>query len=255
MAGKRKFSQSGRSAKRSRSAFRRPRGKYGRSFRRKGSRFPTYRFHRYINSVGSYNYPSDYFNEALLPFTWEPKNTTAPNTVTSLPIAFAATINDIASLSEFSSLFDRYMITGVCYYINLVTNPNAEASRGATSNTTNASIYPKLWYAQDYDDNTIATLAQIKEYGNVRCKVLQPNRMTKVFVKYPRVATMNYQSSGTVNPGTVSKPTWMDLGFPNIPHFGCKFVVDFEGCTLGQSFYPLRIKMEAKYYFKCKDVR
>lgn len=245
---KRKFSasSSGRT-KRMRSMFKRPRGKYARTFKRKGQRFPTYKFHRYINSLGKYSFPSGYFNESFLPFTVTPGATGNE----SFPFAWAFTINDVATLSEFSSLFDRYMITGVQVKVQLVSNPDADTARPQAS----GSYYPKLWWAIDHDDAGIATLAQLKEYGNVRCRVLRPNNILKIWVPYPRVTSMVYQTGGAQASGVASRPQWLDLGFPNAEHYGLKMCVDTDGISVSSTSNPFRLKLEAKYYFKCKDVR
>lgn len=248
---KRTFSQTGRTMKRRKFApFRRPRGRYGRSFRRRGTRFPTYKFHRYVTSVGKYGFPTgNLYQEADLPFTIFPGSTGG----TSFPIAWSFCLNDVGNLSEFTSLFDRYMITGVQMSLQLVSNPDADAARG-TAGAATLATYPKLWYAIDHDDVAVTTLAQLKEYGNVKCKILRPNSVVKIYVPAPRTASLVSQTSGA-QPAGVNRPQWLDCGYPNVEHYGLKTVIDTNGISVSASSNPFRVKIEMKYYFRCKDVR
>lgn len=240
-----------RSSKRSRSTpFRRPRGKYGRSFRRKGSRFPTYKFHRYITSLGTYSATSD-LTAGSLPFSLYPINAPAGS---SFPYSMAFTFNDVGNLTEFTSLFDRYMITGVKVFFHLISNPDVDTTQAAVGAVPSIQVYPRLWYATDKDDASLTTLAQLKEYGNVKCRVLRPNSVTAVYIPYPKVATQVNQTSGAVSAG-VGKPQWLDCGYPNVNHYGLKFALDFGSITPTGASQMFRVRLEAKYYFKCKDVR
>nr|WPR18751.1 MAG: capsid protein [Owegonang virus 11] len=258
---KRKYSSTGRSTKRRRTTpFRRPRGRYGRSFKKRGSRFPTYKFHRYINSVTKYGATTgnnEVWTTSELPFTLYPGTGTSPVATTSWPIAWAFCFSDVGNLTEFTSLFDRYMITGVQMSFQLINNPNADDPRGANIGggaADSLGVYPKLWYAIDHDDASVTTLAQLKEYGNVKCRVLKPNATIKIYVPYPRVSSLVSQTSGA-QPAGVGKPQWLDCGYPNIEHYGLKTVIDTNGIASTSTNFPFRVKMEAKYYFRCKDVR
>lgn len=234
--------------------------KWKKSIRRtrsRSNRFPTYKFHRYITSVTKYGAvtgSNTTWTDASLPFTLYPGTVGGD----SFPIAWAFCFSDVGNLTEFTNLFDRYMITGVQMTFQLVDNPDAEAPRGANIGggaATNLSIYPKLWYVIDHDDATVTTLAQLKEYGGVKCRILRPNTLIKIYVPFPRTTLQLYQTSGGAQPAGVGKPQWLDCGYPNIEHYGLKTCIDLNGVTSTSTSNPFRVKMEAKYYFKCKDVR
>lgn len=246
--------------KRARMSFKRPRGRYGKSFRKRGTRYPTYKFHRYVNAM--YNYgaatgSNTVWTDTSLPFTLYPGTGTSPTPTVEWPISWGFCFDDIANNSEFTALFDRYMITGVLMTFQLVNNPNADDPRGANIGggaTDSLGIYPKLWYAKDTDDNNITTLAQLKEFGNVKYRILKPNTVVKIWVPFPRVTTAAYQSGG-VQPSVVAKPQWLDMSYPRTVHYGLKTCIDTNGIAATSTSNPFRVKMEAKYYFRCKDTR
>lgn len=238
-------------SKKSRSGYaRRPRGSYGRKFMKKGSRFPTFKFHRYIDTLNTYN-ASTSLDAPSLPFTWYPSNTTAVNTY---PFTFAFTASDIRNNSEFQNLFDRYMITGVQLIFQLLSNPDVDTTQSAVGAVPSVQTYPKLWYAIDHDDYSLTTLAQLKEYGNVKVRVLRPNALTKIYVPFPRTAQVVAQTS-TTTPAGVNRPIWLDWGYPNVNHFGLKTCLDYGTVDPRTNTFAFRVKWEAKYYFRCKDTR
>jgi len=260
MPGKRKASSSYIARKRARMAFKRPRGRYGRSIKRRGQRFPTFKFHRYVNSITTYTFANGttLFNDSSLPFTLYPGVCTGSAAgAVEWPISWGFCINDVASLSEFTSLFDRYMITGVQMSFQLVNNPNADDPRGSNIGggaTDSLGIYPKLWYAIDNDDTNIITLAALKEYGNVKCRILKPNSVIKIYVPFPKSTGSAFQTGGA-QPAVANRPQWMDCAFPSIVHYGLKTCIDTNGIAVSSTSNPFRVKMEAKYYFRMKDVR
>lgn len=252
MPVKRKYSSTYVARKRSRFAFRRPRGRYGKTFRKKGLRFPAYKFHRYISTLGTYSASSNLAVSAL-PFTWYPDNLGA-GAITNYPFSFSFALNDVANLTEFTSLFDRYMLTGVSVKFQLLSNPDVDVAQTAVAAVPSVQTYPRLWYAIDYDDSALTTLTQLKEYGNVKSIVLEPNKIKSIFVRAPRTAQSVSQTGGPV-PAGINKPMWLDCGFPNVPHYGLKTCLDYGSVSPGRDTFAFRVKWEAVYYFRCKDVR
>lgn len=248
-ARKRRYSSSAFSYRRKRArgdGFFRPRGRYGRSFRKKGARFPTYKFKRYCTSMESY-VAADYFSQQT--FQWLPAATAR----TDWPFALSFRFDDVSGVAEFTSLFDRYMITGVLLKFHSIANPNADAARGGAA-ATPASVYPRLWYTIDNDDASVPTLTAIKQFQSAKCKILQPNRITKIWIPFPRTAGSVATDGANVN-GMVNKPSWFDCATTNIRHYGLKGCFDLDGASATNTTNPFNIKMEAIMYFKCKDVR
>lgn len=218
--------------------------------RRAGIRMPKYNYHRYVSSITS-NFASGYWDEAALPFTLYPSTTAQ----TDYPISYSFKFSDIANNSEYTNLYDSYMITGVACYIKLVNNPDYVGTGGlAGTNTT--PVYPKLWYARDSDDANVTTVASLKEYGNVRCRTLQPNRISKIYIPYPKIAT-SVLGTGAVRSAGINKPQWLDMAYTDVIHYGLKMALDFQGAIIGggANQFAFRVKVEFKYYFRCKDTR
>lgn len=218
---------------------------------RRANRFPVYKFHRYASSVGTYSATSD-LNSGGLPFTLYP--IASPSNPSSFPYSMAFTFNDIGNITEFTNLFDRYMITGVKVMFSLLSNPDVDTTQGGVNAAPTIQVYPRIWYTRDNDDASLTTLASLKEYGGVKCRVLKPNAITSVYIAYPRTAMGLSQTSGLQASG-VNKPMWIDCGYPNVNHYGLKFAIDFGSASATAGTQMFRIKYELKYYFKCKDVR
>ena len=164
-------------------------------------------------------------------------------------------LQNVKGYTDFSSLYDSFMITGVQMRIQLVTNPNSSWVQNnanpavALANGTN--WFPKIWYVYDNDDSSPISLSAIRERQGVKCKILRPNQTISVFVK-PCVAVQTYRTSTTT--GYAPKRSYLDMasGY-NVPHYGFKYVLDANGYDPSDT-YPFRIRVEYKYYLKFKGV-
>lgn len=221
------------------------RRKYART--KRGRVSPNYSFHRWITSVAGINVTTCSYDigSSVL-------SATAANTTSAFSILFK--LSDLPNVTEFTTLFDSYMITGVMMQIKMISNPYSAypvngSSSSATINSNN--FFPTIWYVADHDDNTTLSLAQIKEYDKVRHKVLRPNQETNIMLR-PTTLQQLYRSSVTTGYAENRRRQWLDIGATDIPHYGIKSVIDFEGLTPVGSF---EFKINFKYYFKCKNVR
>lgn len=165
---------------------------------------------------------------------------------------------DLKNESEFTTLFDRFMLTGVRVQFQLITNPDSQTALHQSTGNQTANFYPKVWYTIDRDDNAPITRSQIQEYPGAKCRVLRPNAIVKAYIPYPRVRGMTTSSSAGApsaqNGGIVSRPSYIDVAYDSTDHYGLKFAVDFLGivATTAELYW---VKLDVKYYFKCKDVR
>jgi len=260
MPGKRKYSRmtpgtyvGGRRYVKRKVMPRRVRGRaYSRTMTRRGIR-PAYSFHRWITAFDS-GAGTSFVNVTNCTYDGTDSflTCTASQKTASLSLAFQ--LRDIPNLSEFVGLFDSYMITGVMLQFKLIDNPDsAYPTNGTSSSATinNRNFFPTIWYAPDHDDNNQASLAQLKEFERVRHKVLYPNRETNIMLR-PTTLTQLYRSSTTTGYAENNRRQWLDMANTDIPHYGVKCVFDFEGLAPEGSY---RIKVNAKYYFKTKNVR
>jgi len=163
-------------------------------------------------------------------------------------------LQNVKSYSEFSSLYDSFMITGVQMRIQLITNPSAAFTNNNTPATALANPsnwYPKIWYINDTDDSVAVSLSQMRERQGVKCKVLKPDKALTMFVR-PAIAVQTYRTLTTT--GFAPKRMYLDMatGY-NVPHYGFKYVFDTNGLDPNDT-YPFKIRIEYKYYLKFKGV-
>lgn len=160
------------------------------------------------------------------------------------------TFNGISNYTEFTTLFDRYMITGVKLVIQMVTNPDATTVIAQNTPAQGSNYYPKIWYIPDYDDGTGETIAQLKERIGVKCRILRPNSAVSIFVK-PAILAQTYRTALTTGYAPMWRK-WIDCSDTDVPHYGLKYAIDFDGLTPSNNF---TFRIERKYYFTMKDVR
>lgn len=163
-------------------------------------------------------------------------------------------LSDLPNVSEFTTLYDRYMLTHVQARVQLITNPNAvtytNSAPGAAVTGTN--WYPKFWWCPDYDDSSAESLEALKQRSKTKCIILQPNKQFTINIK-PACLVKTYGS--LLADGYDPKwRQWIDMSNTSVAHYGYKYVVDMNGYDPNDS-YPFKVQIEYKYWFTCKDVR
>jgi len=181
-------------------------------------------------------------------------------TATGAGYALSFKFSDLINSSEFTALYDRYMITKVEMYFQMINVPDSYWSTNPTTYDMNtvptvqgrSNWYPKMWYCPDYDDTTTPSLDDIKQYARTRCAVMEPNKRVKVVLR-PAILSQDYRTAVT----TAYSPTWntwVDMNQTDVPHYGLKLVLDPNGVS-PQSGFPIKFNAEYKFHFTCKDVR
>jgi len=222
----------------------------GRTRTARGSR-PNFAFHRWITAFNS-GLGTSFVNVTNCTYDGTDSFITCTATNKTALFSLAFQLNDLPNIGEFTALFDSYMLTGVMLQFKLMDNPDAIYEvNPATSNVNKNNFYPTIWYTPDHDDNNNVSLPAIKEFERARHKVLYPNRETNIMLR-PTTLQQVYRSSTTTGYAENRKRQWLDIGNPDIPHYGFKCVFDFEGLAPVGTF---KIKVNAKYFFKCKNVR
>lgn len=211
-----------------------------------------YSFHRWITAFTGSGNPN------VTNCTYDTGTSVITSTVgqSTCGVTFTFSLADLPNVSEFTSLFDSYMITGVMLQIKMINNPNSDFEVNnpippTSSDYQSTNFYPTIWYAMDHDDSDTLTLPQIKERERVRHKVLQPNRELNIMCR-PTTLTQLYRSTTTTGYAENRKRAWLDMSQTDIPHYSVKMVFDLEGLASVTSFF---FKVNAKYYFKTKTVR
>lgn len=170
-------------------------------------------------------------------------------TVAATPLykGYSFQLGDVSNISEFSNLFDRYMITGVKFQI--IFSQNVAQQTSATVPTVPLGLW-RVYSTFDVDDaNTPSSLSYLLER-----QYLKVQRCDKDYTRYirPRVAPLLYLTGSTFNPSVAAKPMWIDLADSGTtPHYGLKFGFlppPFDTASL------LHMTILVTYYFKCRDV-
>lgn len=174
---------------------------------------------------------------------------------TNNAVAMAFKLSDVVNASEFDTLYDRYKITRIQLRIHLVTNPDSSLYNGSTATSVlwqSANTYPRIWYCPDYDDNSVESIEKFKQRATTKSFILRPNKDYKIWVK-PATLVQAYRGSVT----TTYEPkwgAWVDMSQNDTPYYGWRCAIDSDGAYI-QDNYPFKVRINALYYFTCKDVR
>jgi len=157
----------------------------------------------------------------------------------------------IAGYTEFTALFDQYVINRVTISIQLINNPDAgrNFSDGSVNNTT--TWFPKLWYIRDYDGGGTDNFAAMKERQGVKFCVLKPN-VAKAFTVSPKALVQTYRTATTT--GYAPRKLSVDLANTDVPHYGMHFLIDTLNADPSDT-QPFNVRIEYKYNFTLKGVR
>lgn len=163
------------------------------------------------------------------------------NQVGNVSGGLAFQLADLPNASEFTNLFDQYMICGVKIKFIPQCDTLQALTTGATSN-----FCGTFFYVIDYDDaNAPLSTNSICEYQNTKTR--NPLREFKTYFRPKPVSTV-FGAGVTVNAGTL-KSQWLDVAQPSVPHFGFKY---FWTQSIGANISLMPV---LTYYIKCKNVR
>lgn len=173
--------------------------------------------------------------------------------------ALTFSLSDCPSVSEFDTLYDRFMLTCVVVKFRIINNPDGTlAINNAGTNLSSSVIwnttnwFPRLFYCKDYDDASAETLSNLRERAKTKMVLLKPNVYHKVVIRPACLMQTYYTSVGT---GYAPKwKQWIDMAQNSLPHYGLKYVLDCSGVDPADT-QPFKLEIEKQYYFKCKDVR
>lgn len=152
------------------------------------------------------------------------------------------TLNDVPNTTEFTNLFDQYMITSIQYRFVIKVDPDY------VTTVTNRGLYPFLKWVHDHDDATGPNNSNILEqYPRMQEFVFSSDRpCTRWYYLKPAVANEVF---GTVVQ-TAYAPKWRqwcDNAYPGIQHYGIKYWAD-------QIYAGQQIYLECRYNMKFRGV-
>lgn len=154
--------------------------------------------------------------------------------------AYSFNLAQLPNVADFTSLFDRYMITHVQLAFYLTVEPGAQTAATAT--------YPKLYMIRDYDDSSApSSLNALREHSKCIVRVMNPNKPVIINIK-PAITTEVYRSAVATS-YSPKWNQWVDMAHTDVPHYGIKWAID----DLTNTNY--KVEILGKMWFRCKDVR
>lgn len=170
-------------------------------------------------------------------------------TISPVSKAFSFQLSDLPNVSEYTSLFDQYKITGIKLRIVPRT---AMTTQGVVTGTTAPVGYGQVVTAIDYDDaaNPIAK-DTLLEYGSA--KYTSSNKIHSRYFK-PKVLNAVWVNIASTGYSPVKAP-WIDQANNNLPHYGLKMWIDAPENSGGGSNSSISYDVYATYYFMCKNTR
>ncbi|AMB43008.1 hypothetical protein [Circovirus-like genome DHCV-5] len=183
---------------------------------------------------------------------WASTGQTHDVSTTSYQGAATFTLDDVKGYTDFTSLYDQFMITHAQIHVTLITNPDSAYpinGTGSSAVINPNNWFPKLWYVFDSDDSSTLSLDVIRERQGVKYKTLRPNSTMIINIK-PRCLVQTYRTATST--GYAPRRMFLDVatGY-NVPHYGLKFCVDTMGLDPTDKFM---VRMETKYWLKFKGV-
>lgn len=162
--------------------------------------------------------------------------------------AFAFQFSDLPTVTDFSDLFDRYIIKGVKIKIM----PMGVGQQTYNSSPPAVTLHDVV----DYDDATqpaaATAVSVLNQYESYKCRNLTVGG--KPIVRYirPRIATGAYGGAVFTNYAN-SRAQWIDMASTSVEHYGWKGCIEASNDTA--QAVDVYIKVMLTYYFACKDVR
>lgn len=152
-------------------------------------------------------------------------------------------LDQVPNPSEFTILFDQYMITGVKVDFRLILDPSAAAAGSAT--------YPNLYVRRDYDNTAAETIAEIAQDNKAKRFILSPNKTRSIFIKPALQAEYFNTATGLTDKSPVWN-RWFDCSNSAMQHLGIKWAIDTMGILLTQGN---TMDIEYTYYLAFKNTR
>lgn len=150
-------------------------------------------------------------------------------------------LSDLPNVTEFTNLFDQYMIMKVQLKMKLQFDPGAF--------TPATAFFPEIYLANDYDDNVVpSSTDELRQRQKCKQVIIKPNVWTTHYIK-PAVQNVVYNPNNSSSVGYGNKwNQWIDVADPTVSHYGIKYAIE----TLGTN---QSLKIDCRYYVAFRGVR
>lgn len=157
------------------------------------------------------------------------------------PQATIVSLADVTASSDFTNLYDQYMVTSCV--LEVVCQRTTTASGSGASEL---SMGLELWVVTDVTDSNVPlSVADFNERSNLKKIPVGMDGKAEFYWK-PRCVGVITGALGVAQPAGLEKAMWLSTTFPTIPHFGLKWGVRGLNTDFICSY-------TFKLYFSCKD--
>lgn len=191
------------------------------------------------NAIGSFNTSNGY---------WIPITNAAAAAPAYYSFAVGFCLADLPDYTDFTTLFDQYMICGIKFRIfNVATGTESPS----TVTYTNGGF---IHMAPDYDDinapaTTEAGINELRCKPNFKSYNIASRLPAQVFIR-PRLITGVYGAGVFTNSAIATKRQWLDCNSISVQHNGIKGVIEIV--QNGAAPITHNLKVEACYYLAFK---
>jgi len=149
----------------------------------------------------------------------------------------------VPNSTEFTSLFDQYMITKVdvtFFYTHNISNMGSPAQ-----------AMPIFWVVEDPNSVDATVLTAIQQYPKVKAHYLGESGGAPVRISVIPKPTTAVSSGGTLGNATTASSQWIVSTSPTVPHYGVKLAWDTSGRI--SNIDVGNINIVAKLYFRLRQ--
>lgn len=160
--------------------------------------------------------------------------------------AYSFKLDDTPGYADFTTLYDRYRISGVKLHLF----PRISQQTVAGNAVAATSYTPPIGHAVDYDDTTAPTaITDLQQYENFR--IQSEFKPFTIYIK-PRLAIAVYNGSVFTSYGNANPKQWIDAASPSVPYYGWKWAtMTYSTSCNGNQYWDI----VATYYLEFMNPR
>lgn len=181
--------------------------------------------------VNKFRQPVQYFKRSAYTAGW----ITASNSSDQV-VSFEFALSGLPSYTEFTTLYDQYMIKGAKFTL---------IPRFNVANSANVDLPSQVFSILDFDGTPPTTLNQMMQYEN-----LKMTRGTDLHKRYLKPAVLPQVYNGITTGYSMKKNVWLDCSNDSIPHYGATVCIP-QVNSLESIKYDLKVEL----YLAFKNVR